>query len=563
MAGTILTPGAIWRDFEIKNVPSAQEISQKKSGGINYTELYIDGRAIADGAIKIYAKLARAKSTEKAPAILLLGDFTRSCDKIQDDLAKKGYIVLAVDIEGARIEKEHFTIYPNSISHANYREVKDSLYKIKDDVKSTCWYEWTAVMRYALAYLKNVDGVTKVGGLGFGESCAVMWQVAGTDENLDCACFALNAGWNGYRGTYKFGGAKEASFSDDMYKFIAGVDPQSYATHVNCPVLMLSATNSDVYDIDRAYDTISRISGECYRAVHYSVGFCNSVSPKGYENVLIFFENTLKKKGKITLPKEMEIKCEVVDGALSVQVVPDKKEIESLSLYVSEQTVRPSLRAWRRIDEYKSLSKKGEYEFEYAPYPESGMVTLFAKARYKSGFSICSPVISKKFKAEEMNAGYKSNIIYSSRLSGNVATFVVDCNGCETYDQIFTSDSCSVKVKKGPMGIEGATRKCGLTTFKINSLVDKPREDAILMFDAHSKVDIELNVKLITNYFDDKQTYISTVKLFGGNIWNNVKLPLNKFKTAEGMPLKKFNDIQAISFECEEGEFILNNALWV
>ncbi len=563
MAGTILTPAAIWRDFNINTVPSAEIISQTKSGSINYTELYVDGRAVSDGSVKIYAKLAKAKTTENAPAILLLGDFNRPYSGVLEDLAKKGYIVLAVDVAGKREDKEHFTIYPESISYANYESVKDSLYEIKGDMNQTCWYEWTAVTRYALAYLKNLDDVTKVGGFGLGEACTIMWQVAGTDDNLDCGCFALNAGWCGYRGIYKYAGAVEPHFSDDMIKFIAGAEPQSYAMHVKCPVLMLSATNSDVYDIDRAYDTVSRIGEEYYRAVHYSVGFCNSISKTGYNNALIFFENALKKKGKINLPKEMDIKCEIDSGLLNIQVVPDKKEIESLSVYVSEQTVRPALRAWRKLSEYKTLTKKGEYTFEYTPYPESGMVTLFAKARYKSGFALCSPIISKKFTIEEINKSYKSNIIYSSRLEVSEAAFSVVCNDCKDCEQIFINDNCSIKIKKGPMGIEGISRQCGLTTFKINSVTDKPKEGAILMFDAHSKIDLMLSVKLIANFFGEKQAYLATVKLYGGNIWHNFKLPINKFKTAEGMPLRSFDDIDAISFECEEGDFLLNNALWV
>ncbi len=563
MAGTILTPAAIWRDFNINSLPKAQIISQSKSGSINYTELDIEGRTVKDGSVKIYAKLAKSRTTESAPAILLLGDFNRPLKAVQDDLAKKGYIVLAVDVAGRVEGQEHFTVYPESLDYANYENVKETLYEVKGDINDTCWYEWTAVMRYALAYLKGVNGVTKVGGLSIGEACTVMWQVAGMDESLDCACFALNAGWNGYRGIYKFAGAVEPHFSNDMYKFIAGVEPQSYAMHVKCPVLMLSATNSDVYDVDRAYDTVSRIGEEYYRAVHYSVGYCNSISSSGYQNALIFFENVLRKKGKVTLPKEMDIKCECENGLLKIQAIPYKRELESLFVFVSEQTARPSLRAWQKLSQAKEITKKGEYVFEYSPYHQSGMVTVFAKAKYKSGFSLCSPIISKKFSEDEVKHSYKSNIIYSSRLPCAESVFSVACKTCSDCEQIFITDNCAVKVKKGPMGIEGVSRNCGLITFKMNSIKDKPRQDAILMFDAHSKADINLNVKLIANYLDNAQTYFASVKVYGGNMWHNFKLPINKFKTAEGMLLKSYDGINAISFNSDDGEFLLNNALWV
>ncbi len=563
MAGTILTPAAIWRDFNLDGVPTAEIISQTKSGNLNYTEMYIEGRTVKDGTVKIYAKLAKAKTVESAPAIILLGDFNRSIKFEQDDLAKKGYIVLAVDIAGDNGDAEHFTHYPESISYANYALAKDSLYQIQGNIDSTCWYEWAVTVRYALAYLKGLECVTKVGGLAVGEACTVLWQVAGTDRSLDCACFALNAGWNGYRGTYKFGGAIEQNFTNELYKFIAGVEPQSYAMHVECPVLMLSATNSDVYDVDRAYDTVSRIGEQYYRAVHYSVGHYSSISEGGYQDALIFFENTMMKKGKLALPKEMDIKCDVVDGALNIVVNPDKKDIESLAIYTSEQTVRPALRAWRKCDEVKEITKKGEYVFEYAPYPESGMVTLFAKAKYKSGFSLCSTIISKKFSPEEIKVGYKSNIIYSSRLPLAQSVFAISCDNCNECEQIFVSDKRAVKVKKGAKGIEGVCRECGLVTFKINSIKDKPKQDAILMFDAHAKTDTDVTVKLISDYFGNRTEYLATVRVYGGQIWHNVKLSRNKFKTVEGMPLRSYDQIDAIAFYAEEGEFLLNNALWV
>ncbi len=562
MAGTILTPVAIWRDFDIKSSPSATVISQTKSGSINYTELTIDGRALSDGAVKIYARLAKGKGVVQAPAILLLGDFNRSCKTLQDDLVKKGYIVMTVDIEGKVEGKERYTEYPQSISYANYEDVKSTLYEVLDNVDKTCWYEWTAVMRYALAYLKNVDGVTKVGGLGIGEACTVMWQVAGTDDNLDCACFALNAGWNGYRGIYKFAGMVEPQFSNSSYKFIAGVEPQSYAMHVKCPTLMLCATNSDEFDVDRAYDTVSRIDEQYFRAVHYSVGQTDSVNNEGYQDAILFLDGFLKSKTKPKFPAEMDIKCEIEKGVIIIEVKPDKKNLTGVELYVSEQTTRPSLRAWRKITEYKEKTAKGVYIFEYSPYPESGMITAFASASYESGFTLGSTIISKKFNANEVLAGHKSNIIYSSRLPNAQTTFTLAQERTAGFEQICAQENKCVKVKKGPMSIEGVYGLGGLVTFKVNSLKDSPKPDAILMFDAHAKTDINLTVKLSVDYFGNRVDYLATVKVFGGHIWHNFILPRNKFKTAEGMVLKSYENVCAISFTSDD-EFLLNNALWV
>jgi hypothetical protein len=46
-------------------------------------------------------------------------------------------------------------------------------------------------------------------------------------------------------------------------------------------------------------------------------------------------------------------------------------------------------------------------------------------------------------------------------------------------------------------------------------------------------------------------------------VWQNVKIELSKFKTAEGMSLKDISIIDAIAFSVDGGEYLINNALWV
>lgn len=564
MSGTILTPGAIWRGFETTEIPKAKVIEKSKVGSVNFTRLEIEGRTLEDGTVKIFALLANGKAPSPSPAILLIHELEGEGDlALQEELAKKGYTVLSVDVAGKQEGKPFYTSYPESISYANYENVKDSLFRIEGDVNHTCWYEWTAVARYALSYLKSLEGVEKVGCLGIGLASTILWQVAGTDDRLDCVCFTLNAGWKGYEGIYKFSGTVEPQFSDNMYKFIAGVEPQAYAMHVKCPVLMLCASNSNDYDCDRAYDTVSRIDGGVYKAVHYSVGYRTRVNGEAYGNILLFFENFLKNNEvKPYLPEEMDIKCELEDGKIVVEVSPDLKEMKGIELFVAEETVKPSLRAWRKLTDYTS-SGDGKLKFSYSPYPQSNLVMCFAQARYKSGFVIGSNVVARKFNPEEVNIGYKSNIIYSSRNSNAESIFNANHQFKQDNNHINIEDKKRVKIKKGPMGIDGVYCKWGLMTFKINASVDKPNPDALLMFDVFVKESAQVTVKLICDYFGNPTEYSSTVSLEGGDIWHNIKIQRNKFKSEEGMTLKDYDKVNVIMFDVSKEEYLINNALWV
>ena len=562
MAGNILTPNAIWKGFKAERPFGVESVNSYSRGGIKYVELIIEGRKIGEEVVEISALLAASDRTDGSSGVLILNDLQLGMDiKLVEDLAKKGYTVLAVDLAGKAESKEKFTVYPESVSYANYNEVKDSLFTVKGDVSGTCWYEWTCVARYALAVMKDCFDIKKVGGIASRESATVLWQVAGTDEKLDCAVFLLNAGWAGYRGVYKFGGKVEPQFDDDMYKFIAGVEPQAYAMHVNCPTLMLSATNSNVYDFDRAYDTVSRISEKVYRAVHYSVSYRNRVSSEAYKNSTLFFESFLKVDKTVYLPNEPEIKCEIENGKIVFDVEVSETELKRVHVYVSEEITDPSIRSWQRLSKRVRV-RDGVYRFEYAPYPQSGIVTAFAKVTYNNEFSLCTNVIAKRFKENEINPAYKINVLYTSREEDLESVFgVAAIEGMSGVASL--SDKKIIKLKKGPMGIEGIYSEYGLVTFKVGAKRFLPMDGAMLMMDVYAKEKSVLSVKLISDYAGNKIEYIARANVLGGDVWHNVQLDMNKFKTEEGMSLKSYEKINAVEFNVEGTEYLINNVLWV
>ena len=562
MAGNILTPVAIWGGFQTDIIPERTVIDERVCGDLLVTRCFIDGRKIGEQRVKIFATITKSVKNVNMPAVLLVEDFQVGYDEnLALDLAKKGYVAVSINLAGQQDGCEHYTEYPTEIDYANYEKVKGELYTIKTDVVETCWYEWGCAIRYVIEHLKSKREITAIGALGFSESATALWQVAGFEKDLSCVAFAMNAGWLGYRGIHKYSGQIEPQFSDEAYKFLAGVEPQAYATHVKCPTLVLAPTNSNEFDSDRAFDTLSRIDKEVYTAVHYSVGYRNRVSGEAYANLVAFFNKYLKKSGKGSLPFEPDIKMEIINGKAVITVSPDDSDLKSVNVYVSEQITDPAKRSWIKLSTPTNTTEEG-FVFEYTPYYQSAVVTAFAKVKYSKGFVVGSAVICKKFQTEEVFKGYKSNVVYSSRIENGESIFTAANQDQKENTKINLSLEKRVQVLKGPMDILGAYCKWGLLTFKINALKDKPNEDALLMFDCYLKEDSQITIKLITDYFGEKTEYLSKINLLGGDVWHNVKIEKAKFKTAEGMSLKSYEKVNAIEFNAE-GEWLINNALWV
>ena len=565
MSGNFLTPTAIWKDFNIDGEIKAEIIAKTADCGLSIIHLRISGKKTADGEVGIYATLTHKAQITLAPAILLVRDFNTDDDSLSFNLAEMGYAVLTVDIAGAcefnlnktieGVEKP-YTLYPESLSYANYDKNAENKSEIAGDARATCWYEWGRVIRYAVEYLKAQPLVTKIGVIGMGGGATPLWQVLSASCGISCAVIVANAGWKGYRGIAKFGDAAEPQFADDALKYIAGIEPQAYAAHVKCPLMFLAPTNSPDYDADRAYDTVSRIPSKIYTVIDYSVGEMNNIGSDCYNGMLVFLDALLVTD--TALPEALSVKSSVTGATVQVEVTAEKSGLKDLAVYFAEDETSPFLRSWEKTVNAKE-TENGAYLFDYKPYAVSKSVFYFARAEYENGMRICSGVACKKIE-KPLGDAVKQRVLYSSRFTVGTGGFYATGERCGGIT--FKTDKRSaVTVKNGPMDIAGLFCPTGLTTFKLNIEKYKPLQGAILMFDVFVKGGGEFAVKAVADYFGEKTVYLSRVKLFG-DLWQNVKVELSSFKTEQGLSLKSVESVEALEFSADT-DFLINNVLWV
>ena len=569
MSGKFLTPAAIWKDFTTDGEVKAEIIRESATKNFSFTYLRISGRKTHDGEVSIYAVLTRKAQLTLAPAVLVVQDFCDGADTtLAKYLAEQGYTVLTVDLAGGAYNNlkaevsgvdKPYTVYPESLSFANFDEETVKKAEIEGDAVSTCWYEWGRVIRYALEYLKSNPLVTKVGALGIGEAATPLWHVLTADCGLSCAVVIGNAGWKGYRGIDKFGDTPEPQFNDEALKYLAGVEPQAYAAHVKCPLMLLAPTNSPDYDIDRAYDTVSRISANIYTAVDYTVGGRKCVSTESFGGALTFLEAFLVKDTP-ELADEVSFKAVAADGEIKAEVTPDLKGLKKVSVYFSEEEPDSALRSWNKEEKIVS-EKDGVYTFRYVPYCDSETVTCFARAEYENGLNVCSVVCSIKLEGKGFSENNRHRVLYSSRSSSGLNGYYPAVENDSAPCGIDLCGKAMVKVRNGPMDIAGVSCDEGIVTFKVNMLKYKPAQGAMLMLDVFVKGGGDFCVKAITDYYGEKTEYTAKINIFG-DLWQNVQLEINNFKTAEGMGLKSYENVEALEFS-SENRFIINNLLWV
>ena len=563
MTGNILTPNLLWKDYVVGSSFEKQIISEKVVDEINYSEFYFNGKNYEDGHIQIYCNYVRKYKEKAMPTILLLSDFCDGNDlTFATELAKNGYAVLSIDIGGQREGVEKYTIYPQSLSYANLPLSNYLCTEIEGELRDTCWYIWAGVVKYAIQFLSHDKFVKNIGVIGFSYPATALWQAVATSDNLSCAVFVANTGWQGYKGINKFSGEIEPQFTDNQIKYLAGIEPQAYAKHIKCPCLVLSPTNNNNFDCDRAYDTISRIEAKVFRGVDYCVGARNSVSFNQYQNALTFFNWFLKKSsGEKSLPEWPDISIDLENNGVSISVTPYGNNIKEIKVFVAEETFCPELRNWQALDNGE-VDKNNIVKFQYQPNGLSGIVMAFARVEYKNGLAICSNIISKSFTEEQIQNTQKSRILFSSRGDGKNNAFTTAIENEQKPTGIETNGIGEVQSIVGPMDITGITSPKGLLSFKINANCDKPQDGAILMLDAYVKNCENLTIKLIADYFGERTEYTCNVKIVCGDLWQNIKIEQNNFKSPLGMALKSYSIIEAIEISAP-GEYAINNILWI
>ncbi len=563
MAENILTPNAIWQGIEIPDNVEYEVVSKTIDGEYTISHILVNANKTNDGQVKVYCELCEKNDKSNSSAVLLVkGEDTINNTDLVKALADEYGYVLSVDLKGEREGVRFYTEFPESLFYANYDENVVNVCAIEGDATDTCWFVWALALRYCAKFLINFTGVKKLGGIGFGDFATPLWQTASMTDDFDCVVFGFNAGWKSFLSYPKFHGEVQPKFSDAEFVFSAGIEPQAYAIHLNCPTMVLSPTNSQKNNVDRVYDTISLIDEKVFSVVNYSVGARDVLDGQEFTNIKLFFDKFLLNKD-VVLSDEISILYD--DDTNSIVVKPSLKTIEdikSVTLYYSENTFEPGLRVWEKLSNTVN-SKKGTFKFQYNRKDNVNFTYFFAKITYNNGFTISSNIIYKEY--PNANQTVKSNILYSSINAGSENLFYPAVENAINLSSIDLKSE-SVSIKTGAYSLSGISCSNGLLTFAICTDKFRPQNNSVLIFDIYTKTKGLVTVSLIVDYFGERVEYFAQQEIIDENAWSNVKFSQGSFKSRDGKQLVDFSEVQAISFNFDKisnNEFIINNVLWI
>ena len=561
MANKILTPITLWSDFDDSLPIQCTVLEEREEEGILLRKLRYFGRDVGGVRVNIFAVYCAPSGEAAAPALLILPDAKQTADAaFALRFAKKGYAVLMPDYRGEWDGCDEYTIYPEAISYANYRSAGRRLEFADDTAKETSWYEWIAVARYSFLYLRSLSADCKIGLIGIKAGGDVAWQLAATCEGLACAIPICAGGWRAYRGIYKFGESTELKMDDERYRFLAGVESQSYAQYVKCPVLMLCSTNDEGFDADRAFDTYARINPEMDKTFYFAARYNGHIGNTGLNDLDLFIDKYLKGR-EVFIPAPVEIGVEEDEGELVARIKFDHNgEVKYCDVYMAEDNLDSSTRDWTKCV-LKREDGDDEQIFSLNAYEKASRVFVFAKAKYSCGFAVSSKIAVKRLDKTYSNSQKKSRILYSS--TKGTDSFTIDRFDKNVLADCFLNISePPVRLLEGPLGIKGIYSSYGLKLFRINDARFCPNENGLLKFDIYSPQPALLQIEVGVVQNGSPVRYSCNLRIPGGECWADHLLSAKDFKNEVNKPLAGLDGVRYITFYSAD-IFCINNLLWL
>lgn len=560
MENVLFTPVTLWEGFDYNLPPDTTVLKEYSEDGVFFREVYCSGREIGDSRVRIYGLFAFCEGASELPCLLLVGDCDKGPDvELMKEVCGRGYCVFMPDYSGEKNDCPRVTVYPQVVDYANYLRCGRHLEHADATAKETCWYEWTATARYALTQalaMPECNGSAAV--LGFKRGGLIAWQLAAVDDRLKAAGSLFFAGWERYRGVYKYGKDAGLEMDDEMRKYLAGIAVESYASFLRVPFLYLSATNDTCTDMDRAFDTLVRVPQGVELLYAFSPRLFEMLGAPGFRNLELFFAKYLKGL-PVELPSRPQLTVEKDGDALNV-LVEGASDAEEAHVYLCENVIVPSTRNW--IEVPVTLREDGSWRGIYRPSAMEGRIFAYALAGYASGFTASGNFFTREL-GEQTAPPIRSNILYMGSMGEDSFTcYLTDEE--RSLTRTILSDP-GVYTVKGPMEITGVSNSVGgLATYKFSDSRYRGGEDSLLRFDIYSEVAQRLKVI----FFEHKgmlseRRFEAEYNLLGGEIWQPLECRPSDFKTVDGYVMKDWTHITMGVFEGLRERIVLNNLIWV
>jgi hypothetical protein len=532
---------SLWQGYDRKAIPLDTRLIKSIDEKYCTTEyVYFNGEATVQGCTRVFGMYFRNK-TPNGASIIVMNDVAAPLSRKHVDLfLLRGYHVLLLDYAGKRADKGYYTVYPDSLSLANYFLDSDCVVKTSSKLKTTCWYVWTTVMLRGITFLESLPetDASKINLFGEKLGAFQVWKTAYVEPAVCCGIALNNSGY-----------VAKPFDEDSSFFFQTCLDNINYAQQITVPVLIQVSTNANDNSMDYMNNLYTVIkSAKCKFSISE-----RSNDEIGYyqkDNIEIFM--SYFNFDKAALPFYPEIKPRQTGHDLYYDVkVDESMQVEEIELFVSQGIENDAFKNWHS---YKMLPADSGYTAKVSVADNREEISAFVNVKYENSLSVSSEII----KNIPLLIGVKNSPITRTRL------LYTPEYGLDEWTSLkgMNVNEPVLKMRKSSMGISGVSSiSNSLTTYKLGDPSFSGVNKSTLQILLYSKKNQGITFT-VTQQDDNSFTeYYYTTHLFANSEWVKLDLSADMFKSMGGT-LENWDKIVAFTVE-SEAQIIVNSLIWI
>ncbi len=537
----LITAQTLWKDYNPRNLPLNEtllktEIFERYS----VKHIYFNGEATSDGCTRIYARLYTPASIPSGASVVLMNDIESPFDPTYIDfLTDCGFTVLALDYAGKN-DGNLFTIYPKSLSFANYYTSDSSYYKLPDNPKQSTQYVYACVMLRGYVYLENIDSLDshRISFFGVRRGAFQVYKAAYVEPNASCAVALFNSSL--YEGL--------DLKTDKALVYNTSLANNLYVPLLTVPTYIIDSSNNHENSLFNTSDLYALTSDSCrfYIAEHSD----NTLNAEQRKSLLSFINEHCFSHKTLVAPPVLEAKNS--ERSLYYDInVSAPEEIKEISLYYSHGSVSGAYRNWTRLNLEKITAT--EYICQADVYLLKDETSAFVTVKYADGFAVSSEIVTKI----PLMLGVAAKEIIKSRL-----VYEADMGTDDWLVTNLTDGDCNITIKEGGNGISGVTCSVNsLTTFKIGDVKTSGNRDSLLQLLVYTKSIQFLTVNVTCLTEEGYTEYSALVKPDSYGEWTKITLSADELKSLSGS-MRGWDSAVSITVN-SESELLINSLLWI
>ena len=538
MAIKFLTPAQLWQDFDPISEPLDLSVAySSQDGEANLKGTYFT--AVKDGEEQVRA-FAEIKSSVAQPKKALLCVLTER-DQLAladsfDELLKRGFVVMTVDVSGIPDENGNATKYTSAFSYASYAAGVPDRFSATPSALNSPVFLWAKIVRRAITLLEYYYPKLKVSVMGARTAADVAWQVAAADPRISALLALL--------GDYSDPPVSADGDSSNADSYTMSLSAKSAARRITCPCLIATCANAHGGDVEK----ISEVANQMKDGIPFAMTITPRLNDQISESDLFSTYRWLDKTLKGENAPEIKLSSSMSDGKIRFVLSCPIGKAQSASVFLCYNDAAPTYRHWHEFP--MKRHEDGSFSVEAPVWEGDREVFAYASIAAPGGSNFASKGIGT---------------LVTSMIPYRVSQFLLDTVSdhgmyADNSRETFLSRESDFAIKEAPDGVPGFWGKGALRT---NILSEQGRYEpaSSLHISVYSKEDSEIRVCLMKDEDGKVVTYTAVAHAEGAE-WTRLSFETDDFKTEELIPMKDWERLLGIILPDTDDKYY-NNFLWM